>query len=103
MQQLFHLASWEKETDKTMWKGSKGKEKLFTYDRDIICLPMSHAEGLSAIKIPKCCIDLAKNGLIGKIRLTSMMTARIYKGLFAFLGTTALFCINFKSVCIWVS
>ena len=53
--------------------GSKGKQKLFTYDRDIICLPMSHAEG-SAIKIPKSRMDLAKNGLIGKIRLTSMMT-----------------------------
>lgn len=53
---------------------TKGKEKLFTYDRDIVCLPMSHAQhGSSTIKIPKCRMNLAKMGLIGKIRLTSMM------------------------------
>jgi hypothetical protein len=57
--------------------GSKAKEKLFTYDRDIICLPMSHGDGTSAIKIPKSRMELAKNGLIGKIRLTSMMTEEV--------------------------
>ena len=55
---------------------SKPATKLFTYDRDIICLPKSYAnEGL--IKIPrKRAIRefLASNKLIGKIQLSSDMT-----------------------------
>lgn len=50
-------------------KGTKVK-KLFTYDRDIICLPKSYAVS-SEIKIPKDRMELATNGLIGKIRLSS--------------------------------
>lgn len=52
---------------------SKMKERFFTYDRDIICLPMSYGSS-SAINIPKSRANLAKNGLIGKLRLTSDMT-----------------------------
>ena len=58
-----------------MTKGSrsKTKEKVFTYDRDIICLPKLYRRS-SNILIPRSRTQLAKNGLIGKIRLTSDMT-----------------------------
>ena len=46
---------------------------LFTYDRDIICLPKSYG-GSSTIKIPKTRTELTKNG---KIRLTSNMTEQM--------------------------
>lgn len=48
-------------------------EKLFTYDRDIICLPKSHGKS-SEISIPRARTQLAMNGLIGKIRLSSEMS-----------------------------
>ena len=56
-------------------KGSrfKTKEKVFTYDRDIICLPKSYGSS-SSIPIPRSRTKLAQNGLIGKIRLRSDMT-----------------------------
>ena len=58
-----------------MTKGSrsKTKEKVFTYDWDIICLTKSYGRS-SNIPIPRSRTQLAKNGLIGKIRLTSDMT-----------------------------
>ena len=52
---------------------SKGKDKLFTYDRDTICLPKSYGKS-SIIPIPRLRHELAENGLIGKIRLRSDMT-----------------------------
>ena len=52
---------------------SKMKERVFTYDQDIIYLPMSCGSS-SKIAIPKSCANLAKNGLIRKIGLTSNMT-----------------------------
>lgn len=57
----------------TKRSNSKTKEKVFTYDRDIICLPKSYGRS-SNIPIPRSRTQLSKNGLIGKIRLTSDMT-----------------------------
>ena len=48
-------------------------KKTTTYDRDIICLPKCYGKTLN-IPIPRSRTQLAKNGLIGKIRLTSDMT-----------------------------
>lgn len=48
--------------------------KLFTYDRDIICLPHWHATKDETIEIPRSRDDLSKHGLIGKVRLSSDMT-----------------------------
>ena len=48
--------------------------KLFTYDRDIICLPRWYAKKKETIKIPRSRDDLSKHGLIGKVRLSSDMT-----------------------------
>ena len=47
--------------------------RSITYDRDIICLPRSYGKSAN-IPIPRSRVQLAKNGLIGKIRLTSDMT-----------------------------
>jgi len=58
-------------------RGLKGK--AFTYDRDIICLPNHYSSQSGIIKIPRRSEDrefLAKNGLIGKIRLSSDMCQR---------------------------
>ena len=52
---------------------SKKKERIFTYDRDIICLPKSYGKG-SSIPVPRSRNVLASNGLIGKIRVTSEMS-----------------------------
>lgn len=52
-------------------------ERLFTYDRDIMCLPKAFVGNGGLIKIPrKQCVRefLAANSLIGKIRLTSAMS-----------------------------
>ena len=51
------------------------KEKVYTYDRDIICLPKYYYQN-GTIKIPRKSSEreiLATNGLIGKIRLSSEM------------------------------
>lgn len=48
--------------------------ELFTYDRDIICLPHWHAKKGETIKIPRSRDDLLKHGLIGKVRLSSDTT-----------------------------
>ena len=56
-------------------KAAKGS-KIFTYDRDILCLPHNCMVG-NSVPIPcsKHMRDfLASNGLIGKIRLSSSMT-----------------------------
>lgn len=50
---------------------------MFTYDRDIICLPKSYSGSDRVVKIPRgqrAREYLAENGLLGKIRLTSDMT-----------------------------
>ena len=56
--------------------GANKPEKLYSYDRDIICLPKSYqCDG--SIKIPRKSSErdyLARSGLIGKIRLSSKMT-----------------------------
>ena len=55
------------------------KEKVYTYDRDIICLPKYYHDQNGTIKIPRKSSEreiLATNGLIGKIRLSSEMTER---------------------------
>lgn len=55
------------------------KQKLFTYDRDILCLPKSYEKEGRNIKIPRGTVIrdyLASNGLIGKIRLTSDMNEK---------------------------
>ena len=57
--------------------GSKKAERVFTYDRDIICLPQSFAKKEGLIQIPRKRTArefLAANKLIGKIRLTSAMS-----------------------------
>ena len=49
------------------------KEKMYTYDRDIICLPQSYVGKDESISIPRGAPTrnyLAKHGLIGKIRLS---------------------------------
>ncbi len=58
-------------------KSSKGKEKMFSYDRDIICLPSFYKDDTATIKIPRKSSYreyLAKNGLIGKIRISCDMS-----------------------------
>ncbi len=59
---------------------ARPKEKLFSYDRDIICLSSFYcADGATTIKIPRKGSDrefLAKNGMIGKIRFSSDMSER---------------------------
>ncbi len=58
-------------------KSSAPPERLFTFDRDIMCLPKSLVEIGGLIKIPrkrKVRDFLATNCLIGKIRLTSTMS-----------------------------
>ena len=58
---------------------NKGKAKAVFYERDIICLPSSYKEQ-GTIKIPrsqKVCDFLARNGLIGKINLSSAMSEQI--------------------------
>ena len=65
-----------------MVKKGKGKkasvaQRMYTYDRDIICLPKSQRgkDGLVRIPRKKSMRDyLAMNKLIGKIRLTSDMS-----------------------------
>ena len=57
------------------------KKKVFTYDRDIICLPKSDGRS-SNLPIPRSCTQLAKNGLIAKICLTSDMTGRYFRSVF---------------------
>ena len=65
-----------------MSKKGKGKkpyqsQRMYTYDRDIICLPKSELgkDGLVRIPRKKSMRDfLAMNKLIGKIRLTSDMS-----------------------------
>lgn len=52
------------------------KERVYNYDRDIICLPMDYVQEEGTIKIPRNSAIrdyLARNGLIGKIRLSSTM------------------------------
>ena len=55
----------------------KALSKMFTYERDIICLPSSFHKPSGAIKIPRSPQIreyLSKNKLMGKIRLNSSMT-----------------------------
>ena len=62
---------------KTKKKHAKNTERLFTYDRDIICLPKSFVEDGGLIKIPRkqhVRDFLASNSLCGKIRLNSAMS-----------------------------
>ena len=58
--------------------GPAKKPKLFTYDRDIICLPQSMRDWKSdMVPIPRSLSVreyLGKNGLIGKIHLDSSMS-----------------------------
>lgn len=59
-------------------RGKKTKpQRIYTYDRDIICLPRSYLSKDGLVKIPrkKSVRDyLASNKLIGKIRLQSEMS-----------------------------
>ena len=48
------------------------KERVYTYERDIICLPHSFAGKL--IKIPRNRDALSESGLVGKMTLSSNMT-----------------------------
>jgi hypothetical protein len=55
---------------------NSGQTRAFTYDRDILCLPSGMADG-NTVQIPRAKVireSLARNGLIGKIRLSSSMT-----------------------------
>ena len=55
------------------------RQRIYTYDRDIICLPKSQLgkDGLVRIPRKKSLRDyLAMNKLVGKIRLTSDMNER---------------------------
>lgn len=49
------------------------KERLLTYNRDIVCLPKSYGQS-TTINIPKSRAELGNNGLIGKITLNSSMS-----------------------------
>ena len=57
---------------------SSRKERIFSYDCDIICLPANYLhDGSGTIKIPRKGSErefLATNGLIGKIHLSSEMS-----------------------------
>lgn len=55
--------------------GKKGKHPISTYDRDIVCLPYSYPgpNGRYAIPRKDTRANLATQGLIGKIRLSSTM------------------------------
>ncbi len=56
--------------------GGKGKERLMSYDRDIMCFPKSYGKQSDLINIPKKRSRrefLAKNKLIGKIQMNSAM------------------------------
>lgn len=55
-------------------KKAKYKERIYTYDRDIVCLPANYSQGKSSISIPRNREKLAKKGLIGKIRISSEMS-----------------------------
>lgn len=54
---------------------AKGKAKVTTYDRDIVCLPKSSPSQNGRYVIPRrdTRAQLGANGLIGKIRLSSDM------------------------------
>ena len=57
-------------------KSSTRSRRKFTYDRDIVCLPKSFASLERVVKIPRgrsVREYLARNGLLGKIRITSSM------------------------------
>ena len=57
--------------------GTKAKKaKIFSYDRDIICLPnyMRKGDGIQIPRNKKTREFLGRNGLIGKIHLESSMT-----------------------------
>lgn len=57
-------------------QGTKGKGKMFTYERDIICLQRSFARHGNLIDIPRkknVRRKLAINKLVGKIQLNSAM------------------------------
>ena len=47
-------------------------EKIITFSRDIICLPMRYGCS-NSIKIPRDRNELSRNGLIGKINISSDM------------------------------
>ena len=52
-------------------------ERMFSYDRDIVCLPRSFANKNGLVQIPRKPSTrefLAANKLFGKIKLTSSMT-----------------------------
>lgn len=55
----------------------KGKQRLYTYERDIICLPAFFCSKDNLIKIPRKKFDrhfLAVNKLVGKIQLNNGMS-----------------------------
>ena len=61
----------------SMRGGNKGKSRLFTYERDIVCLPKSFAKKGQLIAIPRKKTLrhlLAVNKLVGKIQLKSSMS-----------------------------
>ena len=49
----------------------KVKERVYSYDRDIVCLPQSYAGKSKVIPIPRNRDELSIAGLVGKITLTS--------------------------------
>ena len=53
---------------------AKKQERVYTYDRVIVCLPKSHADADGLGKIPRKKELLASNKLLGKIRLKSSMS-----------------------------
>ena len=70
-------AHLEKQAKKRSKEKKCGNQRVYTYDRDIICLPKSHIGKDGLVKIPrkKSMRDyLAMNHLIGKIRLNSDMS-----------------------------
>ena len=55
--------------------GSKGKSRYFTYDRDIVCLPLpSDSCSGNVVRIPRCREVLYEEGLVGRIHLTTDMS-----------------------------
>lgn len=58
--------------------GGKGKKSksITSWDKDVICLPRHYLKDNNYIPYPrgKCRAELARNGLVGKVHLTTLMT-----------------------------
>ena len=64
-------------TRKTIQKNMGNRiQHQYSYDRDIMCLPKCHADRSGLVKIPRKKSVLARNHLMGNIRLSSEMSEK---------------------------